>query len=91
MSQQRYETVFVVIRVDPFLGREPSEDEVSESGPAISARYYDVTVKEVVTTIEEAQREVERLNNLRADKNCRYFWQSTHYFLDGSSHGSSPS
>ena len=47
-----------------------------------------VKVKEVVTTAEEAQREVMRLNALNAGKGCRYFWQATHIFLDGRSHGS---
>lgn len=34
-------------------------------------------VKRVVWSIEEATAEVDRLNHLNADKNCRYFWQHT--------------
>lgn len=45
-------------------------------------------VKEVLTTYEEAQREVARLNKLNGDKDCAYFWQGAHFFLDGTSHGS---
>jgi hypothetical protein len=41
-----------------------------------------------VTTAEEARREVIRLNALNAGKGCVYFWQATHIFLDGGSHGS---
>lgn len=47
-----------------------------------------VTVKEIVMTAEEAQREVMRLNRLNASKGCWYYWQATHIFLDGTSHGS---
>ena len=36
-----------------------------------------VTVKEVVSTREIAEREVERLTRLQAGKRCRYFWQTT--------------
>jgi hypothetical protein len=38
-----------------------------------------VTVKEIVSTEEEAVAEVERLNALRPDELCRYFWQSTRH------------
>jgi hypothetical protein len=42
-----------------------------------------VTVKEVLPTQEEAEREVERLNGLRSDHLTTYFWQATRYFPDG--------
>lgn len=48
----------------------------------------DVTVKEVVLSVDEAKREVERLNRLNESKGCRYYWQSTRVFLDGGSFGS---
>jgi hypothetical protein len=35
------------------------------------------TVKRIVWTEDQAAAEVERLNRLNADKNCRYFWQYT--------------
>lgn len=34
-------------------------------------------------TIQEAETEVQRLNLLNADKNCRYIWRATRYFPDG--------
>ena len=42
-----------------------------------------ITVKEVVPTLEEAIREVERLNGLNADKGSRYFWRTTRFFPQG--------
>jgi hypothetical protein len=35
------------------------------------------TVKRIVWTEEAADAEVERLNRVNADKNCRYFWRYT--------------
>lgn len=42
-----------------------------------------VTIKEVVPTQDEAQREVQRLNELNAEKSCIYFSQFTRVFADG--------
>lgn len=84
-------TGYAVIRVDDG----PSEDSSSnrawivDGAPFLTAGPSNVTVKEVVMTVEEAQQEVMRLNTLNAGKGCRYFWQSTHIFLGGGSHGSS--
>ena len=36
-----------------------------------------ITVKEIVWSLEEAEAEVARLNELNDSKGCRYFWQST--------------
>ena len=36
-----------------------------------------ITVKEVLLDQAQAEAEVERLNKLNADKECRYFWQHT--------------
>jgi hypothetical protein len=36
-----------------------------------------ITVKEIVTSHEDAEKEVERLNRINSDKNCIYFWQTT--------------
>ena len=36
-----------------------------------------ITVKEVVWSIEQAEGEVSRLNELNESKGCRYFWQTT--------------
>ena len=59
--------VFAVLRMD----KDAEEPELA------------VTVKEVVPTQEEAEREVERLNALRKDELSLYFWQPTRYFPAG--------
>ena len=41
------------------------------------------TVKEIVRTQEEAESEVKRLNEVNADKDCTYFWQTTRLFPPG--------
>ncbi|MCP9493996.1 MAG: hypothetical protein MSG64_05990 [Pyrinomonadaceae bacterium MAG19_C2-C3] len=40
-----------------------------------------VTVKSIVTKLDEAEREVVRLNQLNADKGARYFWQATRFSI----------
>ena len=42
-----------------------------------------ITVKEILPTMEQAEKEVERLNRLDGDKGCYYFWQATRYFPEG--------
>lgn len=42
-----------------------------------------ITVKEILPTLEQAEREVERLNRLNRDKGSYYFWQATRYFPEG--------
>jgi hypothetical protein len=39
----------------------------------------DVTVKEIVSTEEQAIAEVDRLNELRRDPSYRYVWQATRW------------
>lgn len=41
------------------------------------------TVKEIVRTQDIAESEVKRLNEVNADKNCLYFWQTTRLFPSG--------
>jgi hypothetical protein len=36
-----------------------------------------ITIKEIVWSVEEAEAEVVRLNELNRSKGCRYFWQYT--------------
>ena len=89
-GKPRYLAGYAVLRIDdgpldhPSSVREFMLDGVPMPAPGPS----NVSVKEVVTTAEEARREVMRLNTLNAGKGCRYFWQATHIFLDGGSHGS---
>jgi len=42
-----------------------------------------IATNEVVPTVQEAEAEVQRLNLLNADRNCRYVWRATRYFPDG--------
>jgi hypothetical protein len=58
--------VFAVLRVDDFL----SPDTPIETK---------VTVKQVVSSQENAEREVKRLTRLNGEKGCRYFWQATRF------------
>ena len=46
-----------------------------------------ITVKEVVSSQELAQREVERLNELNSEKGCVYFATHTRVFPAGQSSG----
>ena len=39
------------------------------------------TVKKIVRTQDLAESEVKRLNEVNADKDCSYFWQTTRMFL----------
>ncbi len=81
---------YAVIRVDEGPLDHPSRvGEFLVDGVAVpAAGPSNVKVKEVVTTAEEARREVMRLNAINAGKGCKYFWQATHIFLNGRSHGS---
>ena len=65
--------VFAVIRLDHSLA------DLSSSGGSTPQAAVTVTVKEIVTTQMATEVEVERLNKLNAEKNCRYFWQQTRF------------
>ena len=58
------EQVFAVIRIDGDIGH--SEDSI--------------TVVRIVAELEQAIKEVERLNKLNAAKGARYSWQATRYY-----------
>ena len=45
------------------------------------------TVKEIVRTQDIAESEVKRLNEVNADKDCLYFWQTTRLFPSGTAAG----
>jgi hypothetical protein len=61
---RRYRHGYAIVRVDDYLGAEtPTERRVN--------------VKKVVFDPDEAEREVERLNNLQGDDGSRYFLQVT--------------
>ncbi len=83
-----YRQGYAVIRVDNY-GTEGHVDEYTLDGETLpAAGPGNVTVKEIVFDAREAQNEVMRLNELNKDKDCRYYWQATHVFIDGGSHGS---
>jgi hypothetical protein len=82
-----FETAYAIVRIDKAVAYE-SPFALEASGPHIPAGDFRIKIKEVVLTIEEAQNEVGRLNKENKEKGCKYFWQSTHLFLDNGSHGS---
>ncbi len=71
------ERVYAVIRIDGFQMAAGDYDKVSVEVFVKEIIEHIVTVKEIVTSVEQAEAEVERLNNLNADKGVRYFWQPT--------------
>lgn len=79
---------FAIVRRDRLEGHEYDPDAVSP--PAIAGGEYSYTVVQVVLTEDVALREVERLNRIADDAESRYFWQSTHLFLDGGSRSEGP-
>ncbi len=56
--------VYAIIRIDDFHDSTVTIED-------------NITVKEVVLTLEEAEAEVARLNQLNGSKACRYFFQTT--------------
>ena len=86
----RYVPAFAVLRVVDGPPDHPSRvtEFVIDGATVPTAGPANVSVKEVVMTADEARREVVRLNALNAGRGCRYYWQATHVFIDGGSHGS---
>lgn len=84
----RYRQGYAVIRIDNYEITSHVEQYTvdGESFPAPGP--VNVNVKEAVFDAGEARNEVMRLNRLNKDRGCRYYWQSTHVFVDGGSHGS---
>jgi hypothetical protein len=60
--RKRNTPVYAVVRIDDY----PSETLENC-----------ITIKEIVWSLEEAEAEVARLNELNRSKRCRYFWQYT--------------
>ena len=89
-SRPNYKQGYAVVRVDN-CELKGHVDEYAVDGVTLpAAGPGNVTVKEIVFDPREAQSEVMRLNELNKDKHCRYYWQTTHVFVDGGSHGSIP-
>ena len=88
-AKQQYVLAHVVVRVERDASGDTTVMTFERGGKVIPAAGPNgVTVKEVVMSAEEAQNEVIRLNALNADKGCTYYWQTTHLFINGGSHGS---
>ena len=87
-SDRRHIQAFVVLRIDKGATIDDSGVSFERDGKSFpAAGPSGVTVKEVLMSAEEAQNEVVRLNALNGDKDCIYYWQTTHLFIDGGSHG----
>lgn len=70
MSQKNMQEVYAIVRLDRFHGDEmPLEDLF--------------TVKEIVPTVDEAEREVQRLNALKPDGGSLYFWRYSRFYPGG--------
>jgi len=70
-AREPSEHVYAIVRFDRFM--ESPENSF--------------TVKEIVRTQDVAEAEVKRLNEVNADKDCNYFWQTTRLFPPGTSAG----
>lgn len=86
MAELLFEKLF---ESDETAAREPSEHvfaivRVDDYGDSIE-KY--VTVKEIVRSLDIAESEVKRLNELNAGKHCKYFWQTTRLFPPGTCAG----
>ena len=67
----KYDQVYTIIRLDKSADTDllPNQNLI--------------TVKKVVRSEEVAQREVERLNRVNADKACEYYYQISRLARDG--------
>ena len=72
VTEKEHEGVYAILRHDPWL------DSLESA----------VTVKQIVRTLEIAEADVARLNDLNGHKGSRYWWQYTRLFPDGTSAGS---
>ena len=75
-----FQTAYVIIRVDEFTS-EKSLDANEKDGPEIRVGKYEITVKEVVLSLEEAESETKRLNELMLIKSVAIFGNPLIYFL----------
>lgn len=72
-SQRHRRPAYAIVRVNDFESTEPGRVGWSQR----------VTVVRVVWSLERAQAETERLQQVNADKKAIYFWQTTRYEPDG--------
>jgi hypothetical protein len=71
--------VFAVVRVEPewFSAREPGE----WAGEGLEG----VAVHSALPTVDDAQAEVRRLNDLNRGKGASYYWFATRFYPEGRS------
>ena len=83
-----YIQAYAVLRVDGPVDCEARITEWEIDGEMQpTAGPSNVTVKQIIMSAQEARNEVMRLNRVNAEKGCKYYWQSTHLFMNGGSHG----
>ena len=73
MAKVNWSYVYVVYRVEPEIFRASEADDISTH----------ITIKEVLSSEEEADAEVQRLNTLNSAKGVRYFFQNARHYPDG--------
>ena len=78
MSEEAALPVYAIIRLDVRL-HDLSAFEGHSNMPETATT---VTIKKIVASIDVAEREVERLNELNGDEGCRYYWQHTRLYPD---------
>jgi hypothetical protein len=69
----RKQQVYAIVRIDRFDSGGAPEDAV--------------TVKEIVLSLDAAEKEVTRLNALNGPKGAKYFWQATRIIADDAAGG----
>ncbi len=79
--------VFVVYRVNRQFAKLLDEFGFAEPpGYSPSMGMYIVKVKTVVMSEEQAEAEVQRLNEINRTSDEQYFWQHARFFHDGIAH-----
>ena len=74
MAEMIWTYLYIVYRIDHWR---------LETAKTVAELSGCVTIKEALPTGEEAEREVERLNELTAEKECSYYYQSARFYPDG--------
>ena len=83
-----YIQAYAVLRIDGPVDSDARVTEFEINGEIQpTAGPSNVVVKQIVMSAQEARNEVMRLNRTNAGKSCAYYWQSTHLFINGGSHG----
>ncbi|XAL99671.1 hypothetical protein OT109_19090 [Phycisphaeraceae bacterium D3-23] len=76
MTRKPYRPVYAVLRIDTYLADLALRDPDNPSLESL------VAVKQVHFAQAEAEAEVKRLNEIKADKGSHYFWQYSRLITD---------